>query len=417
MPTIFDPSNSPNKHHPTPSSVYLSPIPDLKKVEVHIIIGCSDSRDLSRAFNQSCEALIMEELEQGKLVELHRESAAGTFITPDIVESIRNTINDRIQAHQVHIKAGLPIELFVHVMAHGNVRLRDCVSANPALNGTIHAVEMVPNSPTNCGMMHAEDVAEELELQLLTEQPTLNMLNIGGKPETKQIKTESDIKYFMERVYKQHSLIAAGWVKSIVDLRRHACEQKLVLRDALNQDASLRNIRINITAGVQNYEDHFYYRVDSNFHLGPTFVDRIYKRMKSGPIPDAAQQVCKQKPMIGLFHHSGISNARATAIALHSKTSFQAGQVFSIGSSMIGDISRPFGAYQVVGYYYGVKHLNLDQWVVMGRDELETERIMMRIHNDPLIGYITERFNVRLLPMPSKGMNNQELRQFNLADC
>lgn len=399
---------------PALSAARLSPIPDLNRIEVHIIVGCSDSRDLSTAFNSARESLMLDDLQKGRLIEVHRESVAGTFITPDIVAGIHDTIIDRVQTHHLHRKAGVPLEIFVHVMSHGNVRLKDeHLEKNDPLRGTIHSIVTETDCPTNCGMMHAEEVAEELELQLLKDQPRLPLLTPDGKRQrTVQIKSQEDIKRFVESVYGYHALISAGFVKSISNLPRHACEQKLILRDAFNRDPSLRHMRINITAGVQNYEDHTYYRVDTNFHLGETFIDRIYKRMQKGPIPDAENRVARQAPVLGLFHPSGMINARATAMALYAGSPYEAGQVFALGEKVIGDFTRPFEPYKLIGFYYAVKHLNLAKWMVLGGSEDETNRIMMRISEDPLMSYIVDYFNVELLPESSPGMGEEELMRY-----
>ena len=134
--------------------------------------------------------------------------------------------------------------------------------------------------------------------------------------------------------------------------------------------------------------------------------------MQDGSVPDAEHRLARQAPVLGLFHHSGISNARATAMTLYSGEPFREGQVFAVGGALIADFTRPFGAYKVVGFYYAVKHLKLDKWAVLGRADNETDSMMMRIKNDPLVGYVTERFNVELLPMTSRGMGNDELMQY-----
>ena len=386
----------------------MTPLPGIKKVEIHIIIGCSDSRDLSSAFCQARENLTLEEFDKGTLVEIHRESVAGTFITPDIIDAIRITIIDRIRKHHVHVAVGVPIEIYVHIVSHGNVKLKGSApTRNSAIRGTLHDIEAVSGCPTNCGMMHAEDVAEELERLLLEEGPVLKLCSVDNQHVEICIRSQEDIKELLHQVHGVRTLISAGWVKSIVDLKHHPYEQKLLLREAFDRDSILRPLHIHITAGVQNYSDHTYYRVDGNVHLRNTFLERVYQKMKREGVSDAKALVAKQQPTIGLFHHSGILNARATAVALHSGSAFQAGQVFAIGGGLIADFERPYDAYKVIGFYYGIKHLGLREWILLGRTPQEARMMLTRIQRDPLMSYLVQHFGINLMLHSSPGLGKE----------
>jgi hypothetical protein len=52
--------------------------------------------------------------------------------------------------------------------------------------------------------------------------------------------------------------------------------------------------------------------------------------------------------------------------------------------------SIPFGPYAITGFYYAVKHLGLTDQMVMGADEAQTNRIMHKIHSDPIMNLIVE---------------------------
>jgi len=372
--------------------------PGIKKIELHIVVGCADARDVSAAFYTALEEQKEEELHNGTLIDFQRMSVAGTFVTPGIIDEIKSHIQEKMREYFSYYKAGLPIDIFVHLTAHGNVVLR-----KGRLHSTrsYHDIE-VEEAPFNCGMIHAQEVALEMESMLLGKRAVLEY-GLRGKRHQLRIETEEDIETLMKMAYGHNGTIAGNWVKSIVNLCTHAYEQKKVLRESLDADPTFENLKIVLTAGVKNYHTNEYYRVDGNTHLN-TFLDLVYDKVrKSGHVQDGSHTQ-KQNPALGMFHHSEIQQARALAVKYYlGMDKYNVGQVFAIGSMNVPDYFKTFGPYKNAGFFYGVKHLGLRTWIVMGRDLKEAEKMQERIFNDPLMGYFLKEFEVKLITMDKDG--------------
>jgi hypothetical protein len=370
----------------------------VKRVELHIVIGCADARDISAAFNDALNTQMAQEAANGTFIDFQRMSVAGTFMTPEIVAELKAHIQEKMKEYYKYYRENLPIEIFVHVNAHGNAVLKE---GHKRSGKTYHDIR-IEDSAFNCGMMHAQDVAIEMEEMLLSNKALLEY-GLKGKRTQIRIETEEDIETLMKKAYGHNGTIASNWIKSIVNLRTHPYEQKKLLREALDADPTFANLRIRITAGVQNYQTSDYFRVDGNTHLD-TFLDKVYQRVRNNGQPDMSARTSKQKPVLGLFHHSSISQSRATAVRNYfGNEQYSAGQVFAIGSTNLSDYFRTFGPYKSAGFFYGVKHLGLHNWVVMGRTLAEAEEMRERILTDPLMSYFIREFKVKLVGMDTNG--------------
>jgi len=370
----------------------------IKKIELHIVVGCADARDVTAAFYTALEQQKDEELQNGTLIEFQRMSVAGTFVTSGIIDEIKTDIQEKMREYYQYYKSGVPIDIFVHLTAHGNVVLR-----KGRLHSTrsYHDIEVL-DAPFNCGMIHAQEVAFEMESMLLGRRAVLEY-GLRGKRHQLRIETEEDIETLMRRAYGHNGTIAGNWVKSIVNLCTHAYEQKKILRQSLDSDPTFENLKIVLTAGVKNYQTNEYYRVDGNTHLN-TFLDLVYDRVrKSGHVQDGSHTQ-KQSPELGMFYHSSIQQARALAMKYYlGRDQYNVGQVFAIGSMNVPDYFKTFGPYKNAGFFYGVKHLGLRTWIIMGRDLKDAEKIQERILNDPLMGYFVKEFEVKLVAMDKDG--------------
>ena len=370
----------------------------IKKIEVHIVVGCADARDVSAAFYTALEEQRKEELQRGTLIDFQRMSVAGTFVTTGIIDEIKSDIQEKMREYYSYYKAGVPIDIFVHLTAHGNVVLK---AGRLHSTRSYHDID-VQDAPFNCGMIHAQEVALEMEEMLLGRRAVLEY-GLRGNRHQIRIEREEDIEALMKRAYGHNGTIAGNWVKSIVNLCTHAYEQKKVLRQSLDSDATFENLKIVLTAGVKNYHTNEYYRVDGNIHLN-TFLDLVYDKVrKSGHVQDDAHTQ-KQNPSLGMFYHSSIQQARALGVKYHlGIDQYNVGQVFAIGSMNVPDYFKTFGPYKSSGFFYGVKHLGLRTWIVMGRDLNEAEKMLYRIVNDPLMGYFVKEFDVKLIAMDKDG--------------
>ncbi|MDE1797941.1 MAG: hypothetical protein KGH63_00860, partial [Candidatus Micrarchaeota archaeon] len=311
--------------------------PPVRKIEIHIVVGCSDARDVPPVFNAARELELEAQRARGVLIDFQQESVAGVNVTPDAEASLRKLIMARLDYYCQYAKAGTPIEIFVHLVDHGDVRLKAGADGSQY---SLHEIEVADEqSVVNCGFRHAEEVAQELEAELLEKQMDFLFTELNGRRRHWQIRDGNDIRAMMKQVYEHDGLIAAGWVHSITDFGRHAAEQKAILRHAIDTGPYLRLHSVVITAGVQNFKDNTYFRVDENTHL-VTFLDRVYERMREmikagwGGGHTETRKV-KQAPIIGAFHTSEIVNARQTAITLYKGPEASAAQVFAIGGRLL----------------------------------------------------------------------------------
>ncbi len=71
--------------------------------------------------------------------------------------------------------------------------------------------------------------------------------------------------------------------------------------------------------------------------------------------------------------------------------------IFNMTGSSFDIPQTPFGPYVIAGFFFAVKHLGLTDHMVMGFDYAQTERIMQKIHNDPIMSMIVRKFNVNLI--------------------
>jgi hypothetical protein len=73
--------------------------------------------------------------------------------------------------------------------------------------------------------------------------------------------------------------------------------------------------------------------------------------------------------------------------------------VFNMTGTSFDIPYTPFGPYVIAGFFFAVKHLALVDQMVMGFDKAQTERIMQKIKNDPIMNLIVRKFDVNLIPI------------------
>lgn len=364
----------------------------VKRVEIHVIIGCADARDLSDGFVTALKDVKDDAKKKGTLIDDQRMAVAGTYMTPEIVGECKTMVFSKMAEYFEYRNAGVPVEFYIHINAHGDAHLK---AGADRLEHSAHNIEITPGAKTNCGMMGASGVSREIEQLLLKEKPTIGDVKINS---------EADIRKMMKKYYGFDGS-AASWLTSIVDLAEHPKAQKEELRRNFDADTTIKNLHIHITAGVQNYETNEYLRVDANKqpHMRVTFLDRVYEKMrKNGKPSDHAGRTSKQDPELGLFHQTSIIDARKTAYELVRGGNHSAGKVFGIG---IGDKTavqdfRPFDRYQIGGFFYATTHLKIKEWVVMGKNQKETDMMVKRLENDKLCSFFAKHFNVTIKPLP-----------------
>ena len=80
--------------------------------------------------------------------------------------------------------------------------------------------------------------------------------------------------------------------------------------------------------------------------------------------------------------------------------------VFNMTGSSFDIPQTPFGPYVIAGFFFAVKHLHLTDQMVMGYDTNQTNRIIQKIKNDPIMSMIVRTFNVNLIPLNLQDLND-----------
>ena len=378
----------------------------IKERQVHILLGCADARDLSRIYIQALLQTVKDYETKGIEIAFHKVRTPGSFATASAIADIRGILDEE----QRLVDSSVTQSFHIHIQAHGEI-------TNSQENRFVyltHDVEIKSGSPLNCGMLHATQVALELEKLLLQEQPTLKL------PSGNQItlKDEQDIRTLLHEAYAYNGYLAGDWVKSIDDLRTHPRKQRALLEDAIRNDATLRSLNIQITANIKDYHQHALARVDGGSPEGPFWSDfyshlqaLAKKEEQTGDL--ALAQDAKQDPLAGLICTTPHLSSRflAKQFYVESKglkpSDTIANTIFKLRGITFDMPKIPFGPYTIVGYFYGVKHLGLTDQIVMGNNEAQTQRILQKIHQDPLMNFITRHFNVNLIPVSHQALQNR----------
>lgn len=373
-------------------------MPTTTSHEVHILLGCADARDLSQIQIDAVRMISAEWRNKGIDVDYHVIRAAGSFVTPDIVMDIKRTIEQELRNSR---DVSRPTTFYVHIQSHGHLT----PDSSDAYIANVHELHIVEGSPLNCGMLNASSLGIDLEELLLTEKPTVNI-----KGEKLQVVDYITIRRMLREVYNHDGYLAGDWIKSIDLLRTHPRNQRTQLERIIISDPELRNLDIKVTAGIQDYSIHALIRVDGGDPPVP-FWDQVQAQIRTMSTNDRAKsnnlfkQAEKQKPLAGLICMSDPRMSSRISAAqfylAHKKVEqgaeYMPNTVFNISGSSFDIALTPFGPYVIAGFYYAVAYLKLTDQMVMGYDAAQTERILAKINNDPLMSLIVKKFNVNLI--------------------
>ncbi|CAN5270886.1 hypothetical protein BH09BAC5_BH09BAC5_17620 [soil metagenome] len=368
--------------------------------EIHILIGCADARDLSQIHIDAVQHVSAEWKQKGIEVDFHTIRAAGSFVTPDVVMDIKRTIENELRLSN---DGSRPVRIFVHIQSHGHLTedsSKDYISH-------VHDLHIVDGSPLNCGMLHASSLGIELEQLLLDQKPVVKI-----KGEEITIDDDHNIRRLLRNVYNHDGYLAGDWIKSIDLLRTHPRNQRTQLERTIKNDPELRTFDIKVTAGIQDYALHGLIRVDGGEPAAPWWDEVQYyirnhgsdERLKKETLIKQAQV---QKPLAGLVCMSGPRMASRVAAAqyyvamkeIKHSAEYMPNMLFNISGSNFDIPFTPFGPYVIAGFYFSVHNLNLTDQMIMGYDTQQTERILAKIENDPLMNLIVKKYNVNLIPV------------------
>lgn len=375
-------------------------MPKTTEHEVHILLGCADARDLSQIHIDAIRHVSAEWRQKGIDIDYHTIRAAGTFVTPDVVMDIKRTIEQELRNSQ-DVKR--PVRFFVHIQSHGHLT----ENSSKEYISHVHDLHIVEGSPLNCGMLNASSLGIELEQMLLAEKP---IVEYHGKSYT--VQTADDIRRLLKYVYNHDGYLAGDWIKSIDLLRTHPRNQRTALEKAIRNDADLKTLDIKVTAGIQDYSIHALIRVDGGEPAAPWWDQvqhyiRDHSRNERLRKETLLAQAETQKPLAGLVCMSDPRMSSCIAAAqyylalkdLATGSDYMPNTVFNISGSNFDIPLTPFGPYVIAGFYYSVHYLNLTDQMVMGYDPMQTDRIMAKIENDPLMSMIVKKYKVNLIPV------------------
>jgi len=366
--------------------------------QVHIQVGCADARDLSQTQLDCIEQVTKEFAARGIEVEMHVVRAAGSFVSPDVVMDIKRTFE---QAQRRSADARIPVQYFVHIQTHGHLT----EESNDHYISHIHELQIVEGSPLNCGMLHASSVGVEIEQMIVQESP---VIDIDGKSVV--INNDTMIKQMLQEFYAYDGYLAGDWIRSIDLLRTHPRQQRTVLEKAIASDPELKTLHIQITCGIMDYAIHSLIRVDDGDPAVP-FWDTVQMEIRKHAQNDRKakdlliNQTKKQKPLAGLLCMSDPRMSSRLLAANHYMATkniehtgdYLPNTIFNMTGSSFDIPQTPFGPYVIAGFFFAVKHLGLTDQMVMGFDNAQTERIVQKIHNDPIMSMIVRKFNVNLI--------------------
>jgi hypothetical protein len=368
------------------------------KKELHILLGCADARDVSQVQIDVVREKTILYRQQGIDVQFQVIRAAGSFVSYDVYEDIRQII---FQYTKENVFDGDEVEYFVHIQTHGHLTedsKKDYISH-------IHDMRIVDGSPLNCGMLGASGVGIELEQMLLREKPFIRTGNNGGY----HVESDVDIRRMMHDVYAHEGYLAGDWLRSIDFLRTHPRAQKATLEKLINADYALKQLHIQITAGILDYAIHGLIRLDGGDPPAPWWdeVQAEIRLRSASRLPELKSQSEKQQPLAGLLC---MADPRSTSRNLAARFYQQLRQlepgsgylpntIFNITGSTFDLPKTPFGPYAIAGFYYSIKHLGLRDQMVMGHDQAQTNRIVLKIKRDPLMNLIVNTLEVNIIPI------------------
>jgi len=367
--------------------------------QVHILIGCADARDLSQVQLDAVDVVTKEYRSRGVEIEYHVVRAAGSFVTPDVVMDIKRTIEQAERS----LVGRMPVRYYVHIQTHAHLT----EDSNDDYISHVHDLHVVPGSPLNCGMLNASTVGVEIEQMIVEQKP---VLELDGKKVT--VDNDTKIKLLLREHYAYDGYLAGDWIFSIDLLRTHPRHQRTLLEKAIDVDSELKVLDIQITCGIMDYSIHSLIRVDDGDPSVP-FWDDVQKYVREHSENERTKedlliaQSQKQKPMAGLLCMSDprqSSRLHASEFymkrqGLQSSGQYMPNTVFNMTGSSFDIPNTPFGPYVIAGFFYAVKHLGLTDQMVMGYDKEQTNRIMNKIKNDPIMNMIVEKFKVNLIPL------------------
>jgi len=372
--------------------------------QLHIIVGCADARDLSQLQLDVINEKTGEFAQKGITIEIHVIRSAGSFITADIFQDIQLIILQSQKNNSLRFKKH---QYFIHIQTHGDLT----ETSNREYLSHIYEMNIVEGSPLNCGMLQATGLGVELEQLIVKEE--LEFITSEGK---KKVLHDEDIRTLLHDVYAHDGYLAGDWIKSIDYLRTHPRSQKAKLEKLINNDPDLKRLDIKITAGILDYSIHALIRLDDGIPEVEWWdeVQQEIRRRNTTEKQSILKQAEQQQPLAGLLCTSdpkSTSRSMAATWYLDKKEIKHDGKyipntIFNITGNSFDVPFTPFGPYVLAGFFYAVKTLGLTDQMILGNSPEQTDRMLLKLKNDPIMNLIIDTFHVNIIPL-----NQQELRE------
>lgn len=363
--------------------------------EVHIMIGCADARDMNHLQTEVLDEMTALYKTRGTHVDLHVLRVAGSFITADVIMDVKRTIeqNQRQSSGQFDDSS-----YYVHIQTHGHLDEH----SNKNYISHIYEMNIVPGSALNCGMLEATTVGIEIEEMLIEQR-----VEVVTPIKTIVIDGDDKIPELLNFVYGFKGHLAGDWLKGIDKLRTHPRLQRTILEKGIDDDPELSRLNIKITAGIQDYSIHGLIRLDGGIPKVPFWdeAQAAIRERASSMKDQLAKQAQKQDPWAGLISMSDPRRTSRLDAARYymklrnipSSEAYLPNTIFHMSGTGFDLPESPFSPYAIGGFYYSIKYLHLKEYIVMGYDDEQTKRIMLKLHNDPIMNCIIKKFDVELI--------------------
>lgn len=363
---------------------------------IHIMLGCADARDISQIHIDAFNTTIDDFKTKGIFCEFHTIRAAGSFITKDVENDIKRIIETTLKETEFEMNH---VKFYVHIVSHGHLT----AESNTNHHAHLYDLSIVQGSPMNCGMLHATEVAIEIEKMILESN-----LEIPINGQLEVIDSEDELRLLLNEYYAFDGYLAGDWIQSIDNLRAHPRRQRTILKKVIEKDPELKRLHIEITSSINDYSIHNFIRTDGGKPFVP-FWDDIQSYLETHAENERSKseilikQSEKQKPLAGLFCLNDPQMTSRTLAAnyylklkkISPNDDYLPNTIFNLSSSSFDIPGTPFGPYVITGFYYSVVHLHLSDWMIIGEDEQETNRILKKLKSDIIMNLIIEKFNVK----------------------
>ncbi|MBI5046215.1 hypothetical protein HZC07_00590 [Candidatus Micrarchaeota archaeon] len=393
-------------------------------------LRCADARDVGKLENEVTRRLIVEYAARGIMVNIHRIVRAGGIVnkysSPEVKEALRDGLNqaivqigvDRLDPFGSNKKSKVPFAPVVQVSGHAEVKAT--TSDQKLVYSPEEIVLINDHSMINCGMSHASEVWVEVIEWLIKEKPKFEFYDKTVRKRVEiAINSRDALQRLLVSLYSHEGSTPEEFLTSI-DLLCEPLKSKTYLRNELDKDNELSSLAIHINAGLRNFATGAEYRIDGNEHVHTLLDDKaaimkfVMENLDENH-PERKQRSSKQKPIAGLISSPNVQYPRETLIEYLRVTEGRqdiavAGNVFlATGPNVLNPYST-FGAYKLGGILYSIMKLGIKDHYILAEDDAQAKIIEKKVRNDPILGLVFQKFNLKLTVLTTKRLEAEGIR-------